>query len=75
MRVLRKSHAATGQGMNANERGSVSSPQRVHALVPLLVGHLEYRRITGRYARQVMPSTYVQRCAEGQKPVKDFKCA
>jgi S1-C subfamily serine protease len=24
---------------------------------------------------KLMPSTYVQRCAEGQKPVKDFKCA
>ena len=24
---------------------------------------------------KLMPSTYVQRCAGGQKPVKDFKCA
>ena len=24
---------------------------------------------------KLMPSTYVKRCAEGQKPVKDFKCA
>jgi hypothetical protein len=24
---------------------------------------------------KIMPSSYVQRCAEGQKPVKDFKCA
>ena len=24
---------------------------------------------------KLMPSSYVQRCGEGQKPVKDFKCA
>jgi hypothetical protein len=24
---------------------------------------------------KLMPTTYVQRCGEGQKPVKDFKCA